>query len=425
MAMKGGATAMMKHVSKQSVRVLSMVALALLATIGGGAHGQPLRVCADPDNLPFSKAEGNEHGLYIDLAERVASKLQRPIQYVWYDSSYQRRALRNTIQAGECDAYFALPADAEYRARGLQKSVGFLHVGYAVVAPTGFVFKRLDDLKGKRVAVAFASTPAVLLASIDGVTVVTQRTGGEALDSLARGEADLAFVWGPSAGYDIERRYRGRWQLTSVTGHGLGGPVSVAVRRDQPELLRAIDQALGGLQADIEGLATKYGFPLSKPVELERTSALAMGTRIAQASLSVMVWTGATPALRSVADAQGATKPERKASAKATKAQPAEAAQPAQTAAAVTAAVSADPMTKAGREKFNDTCSHCHSPDGASPMRERDLRRMKMRYDEKWVETAVKTINEGRPQLGMPTWKGALSDQEIDTIVSFLKTIQK
>jgi mono/diheme cytochrome c family protein len=96
-----------------------------------------------------------------------------------------------------------------------------------------------------------------------------------------------------------------------------------------------------------------------------------------------------------------------------------------QAVAAETAAWAADPITQAGREKFNDTCSHCHSPDGASPMRERDLRRMKMRYDDKWVETALKTINEGRPQLGMPTWKGTLKDEEIDRIVSFLKTIQK
>lgn len=409
----------MQPVSKQSVRVLSSLALAFLATIGAGAYAQALRVCADPDNLPFSKADGPEHGLYIELAERVAGKLQRPIEYVWYDSSYQRRALRNTIQANECDAYFALPADAEYRARGLQKSVGFLHVGYAVVAPPGFAFGRLDDFKGKRVAVAFASTPALLLASAEGVTVVTQRTGTEAIDALARGEADVAFVWGPSAGYDIERRYRGRWQLTSVTGHGLGGPVSVAVRRDQPELLRAIDQALGAMRSDIDALASKYGFPQGKPIELGRSSALASGAQFAQRATSAGVWFGATPALRPVADAPSGSKPERrpvKASAKA---------QPAQAAAAQAAAAAADPATMAGREKFNDVCSHCHSPDGASPMRERDLRRMKMRYDDKWAEMAMKTINEGRVQLGMPPWKGQLSDQEIERIVGFLKTVQK
>lgn len=405
-------------------RISGGIAAALAAWVlcsPSGVAAQPLRVCADPDNLPFSKAEGPERGLYIDLAERVAQRLARPIEYVWHDSSYQRRALRNTIQANQCDAWFALPADAEYRARGLHKSAGFLHVGYALVAPAGFAFRRLEDLVGKRVAVQYASTPAVLLSGIDGVTLVTQLSAAAALDSLAKGEADAAFVWGPSAGYDIDKRFRGRWQLTLVTGHGLGGPVAVAVRRDQPELLRAINDALGALQPDIDALAVKYGFPRGKPLELERGSALASTTRLAwrQPALSSLVWRGATPAPISVADAAAKPAKPKKPTAKLAAAAPAVAAP----AAAATPAL--DPTASAGREKFNDVCSHCHSPDGASPMRERDLRRMKMRYDDKWSEIAVKTINEGRPQQGMPTWKGQLADADIERIVAFLKTIQK
>ncbi|MFO1220419.1 MAG: transporter substrate-binding domain-containing protein [Burkholderiaceae bacterium] len=397
-----------------------LACLAALVCLRAGAQAPaPIRVCADPDNLPFSKAEGPEHGLYIEVAERVAQRLGRRIEYVWYDSSYQRRALRNTIQANACDAWFALPADAEYRARGLVKSVGIVHVGYAIVAPPGFAFARLDDLKGRRVAVAFASTPAVLLATLDGVTVVTQRTPVDALDSLARGEADVAFVWGPTAGHEIERRYKGRWQVTSVTGHGLGGAVSAAVRRDQPELLQAIDRELEQLRPDIDALAQKYGFPRGKPVELEKQSALAPPTRLAVSHLHAAVWSGGTPRLQSVADAP---QPAKKAPAKpaAKEATPAPA-----PAAPAPPTPPPDPLAVAGREKFNDTCSHCHSPDGASPMRERDLRRMKLRYDDKWVDMALKTINEGRPQLGMPTWKGQISDTEIERIVAFLKTIQK
>ena len=394
------------------------IAAAVFAGCLSGAHAQPaLRVCADPDNLPFSKAEGPEHGLYIDVAERVAERLGRRIEYVWYASNYQRRALRNTIQANECDAWFALPADAEYRARGLQKSVGIVHVGYAVVAPAGFVFTKLDDLKGRRVAVTFASTPAVLLATIDGVTVVTERTAEAALDRLARGDADAAFVWGPSAGYDVERRFKGRWQITSVTGHGLGGPVAAAVRRDQPELLKSIDRELEQMRPDIEALSRKYGFPQGKPVELEKQSALTRPMQGATAAPYAGVWSGKLPALTAVADAPAT--PAKKAPAKpAAKGNAAPAPAPA-------AAPATDPAVAAGREKFNDTCSHCHSPDGASPMRERDLRRMKMRYDDKWVDMAIKTINEGRPQLGMPTWKGQIADPEIEKIVAFLKTIQK
>lgn len=416
---------------RRAMRQLRVGALVAVALVGAGAAAQgqpqPLRVCADPDNLPFSKDEGPERGLYIELAERVAQRLARPIEYVWHDTNYQRRALRNTIQANLCDAWFALPADAEYRARGLQKSIGFLHVGYVLVAPPGFAFKRLEDLVGRRVAVQFASTPSVLLSSIDGVTLVTQRSAAAALDTLANGEADVAFVWGPSAGYEIDRRFRSRWQLTPVTGHGLGGTVAVAVRRDQPELLRAIDTALGAMQGEIDALAVKYGFPRGKPLELERGSALASTTRLAAQPplLSSLAWRGATaPSPRPVAD-DAATKPAKKPPA----AKPAGKQAAATTAAAAAAPAAAtpalDPHVAAGREKFNDVCSHCHSPDGASPMRERDLRRMKMRYDDKWTEIAVKTINEGRPQLGMPTWKGQLADGDVDRIVAFLKTIQK
>jgi mono/diheme cytochrome c family protein len=219
-----------------------------------------------------------------------------------------------------------------------------------------------------------------------------------------------------------------------VSGHGLGGPVSVAVRRDQPELVKQIDQALQAMQGDIDALAQKYGFPRGKPVALERTSAWrgaaepALAQR-ATAPLPSLVWHGEPAHWHTVADAAAsAPKPARKPSTAANKtakgkAETAAATTPAPAAPTQTAAL--DPAAAEGRQKFNDVCSHCHSPDGASPMRERDLRRLKLRYDDKWVETALKTINEGRPQLGMPTWKGQLKDDEIERIVSFLKTIQK
>ena len=79
----------------------------------------------------------------------------------------------------------------------------------------------------------------------------------------------------------------------------------------------------------------------------------------------------------------------------------------------------------AGRTRFNDQCSHCHGTDGASPIRERDLRRLKMRYDAKWNEMALTTIRNGRSDLGMPPWKDALGDKEIEQVIGFLGTIQK
>ncbi len=132
-------------------------ALAAVALVAPAAGAEPLRVCADPDNLPFSKAEGPQRGMYIDLAELVGKQLGRPVEYVWYATHYQRRALRNTILQDGCDAVFALPADADYKVRGLQRSKPFMAVSYAIVAAPGYAFKSLDDLKKRHLAVSSAA----------------------------------------------------------------------------------------------------------------------------------------------------------------------------------------------------------------------------------------------------------------------------
>src|SRR4029450_2099953 len=52
------------------------VALTASAALPGTAiSADTLRVCADPDNLPFSRAEGPDRGLYVELAELVAGRL--------------------------------------------------------------------------------------------------------------------------------------------------------------------------------------------------------------------------------------------------------------------------------------------------------------------------------------------------------------
>jgi len=90
---------------------VSATALASL-TLSAASAADTLRVCSDPDNLPFSKSEGADKGLYIELAELVGKRLGTPVEYVWWLSFNQRRALRTTMDG--CDAYFALPADAQY-----------------------------------------------------------------------------------------------------------------------------------------------------------------------------------------------------------------------------------------------------------------------------------------------------------------------
>lgn len=205
----------------------------------------------------------------------------------------------------------------------------------------------------------------------------------------------MALLWGPSAGYENRKRFNSRWAVTPVRGQGLGGQMSVAVRGSKPALAAGIDKALRELQPEIQALADKYGFPGGEPVPLAaaaRVQPAPKEQRLAQALTVHGGWVAT--------------------------------AGPAPSAASPQAAGPAPDVTS-GRTRFNDVCSHCHGANGASPISERDLRRLKRRYKENWRETAITTINNGRVDLGMPAWKAVYTEQQIDEILDFLATIQK
>src|SRR4051812_31872304 len=86
-----------------SSRCLSLL---LCAAACFGADGRVLRVCADPNNLPFSneRAEGFENR----LAELVARELGARLEYTWY--AERRGFLRNSLNAGLCDVVMGVPS---------------------------------------------------------------------------------------------------------------------------------------------------------------------------------------------------------------------------------------------------------------------------------------------------------------------------
>ena len=421
--------------SAHALAVAADVAAPAAASASGAAASTsvtagPLRVCADPDNLPFSRSEGPERGLYVELAELVGAKLGMPVQYTWWYTHMQRRALRNTILVGDCDAVFALPANADYRTRGVQKSRPFLDVSYALVAAPGFSATSLEALKGKRIALQFLSTPHIAFSMLTGYTTSTYRTPAEVFEALAKGEVDVGILWGPIAGYENKTLQKGRWQITPVSGHDFAGQVVVGVRAGQEPLKARIDQALTDLQPQIRALAEKYAIPTAKPIDLE-AKPVAARARSPLFAVAVPSTAWVTVADEVKPEAKAAQKPASKLSptpaAKPATKPGAKAAAPSSTAATepATSDANADPQIVAGRVRFNDQCSHCHGANGFSPVIERDVRRLKMRYDAKWQETALATIRNGRPDAGMPTWKGVLSEAEIAQLMGFLGTIQK
>src|SRR5439155_170415 len=76
-----------------------------------GAPG-PLRVCADPENLPFTSSDPTEKGFYLELAGVIAARLGTTMEPLFFRTDAGLRALRPTLLAGRCDAFFGMPSTA-------------------------------------------------------------------------------------------------------------------------------------------------------------------------------------------------------------------------------------------------------------------------------------------------------------------------
>src|SRR3954453_12800957 len=81
------------------------VAIMLVALATSAANARELRVCADPNNLPFSneKLEGFEN----KIAALVAQDLGAVLSYTWWP--HQRGLIRRTLNEDLCDVLMGVP----------------------------------------------------------------------------------------------------------------------------------------------------------------------------------------------------------------------------------------------------------------------------------------------------------------------------
>src|SRR4051812_47420933 len=100
----------------------------LAAPLASRGLAQPLRVCADPNNMPFSERSGR--GFENKIAELVARDLERPLTYTW--APQRRGFLRNTLNAHTCDVVIGVPA--QYGP--VQSTRAYYRSSYAFVSQT-------------------------------------------------------------------------------------------------------------------------------------------------------------------------------------------------------------------------------------------------------------------------------------------------
>ncbi len=378
------------NAARHAAARLSIPALAIFLSLTASAHragadeAQPLRLCADPTNLPFSSDDMSKPGFYVEVGQALGKALGRPVAYDWYKSYFGKRTVRVTLLGKQCDAMIGLPASDDFMGPSVIFSKPLLTQTYALVSAKGLKLDSIDDLKGKRVAVQYLSTPQNLLAQRDEIDKVTVMSPQEGMTALDQGRADIAFIWGPVAGWLNKTDYNDRYAIRSTEGPGLSWVSAIGFAKGSTELRDQVDAALPALQKTISDLTEKYGFPADAPVRFSTTeSAIRHASGILSEPLPIV--------LVQVATAAAAATPEEVTS---------------------------------GREVFNGTCAHCHGPDAVQAERKIDLRLLKRRHGDDTHDIYWKTVHEGRPSKGMPAWKEVFTDEQLNNVYAYLQTVQ-
>lgn len=362
------------------VEIIGLTTALACGAAGSQAAVTPLRLCADPANLPFSSnasesAQEPAAGLYVEIGQAIAQALGRPMDTVWSLSYFGKRNLRATLLADKCDLAVGLPAVQDFMGPRLIFTRPILNLGYGLVVPRDRTARGLDDLKGQRVAVQFGSPPQSMLAERGDIVLVTTMDPEEAMRRLSSGEADAAFIWGANASYVNHVLLRDRFKVIPVDAPQMQFPAAIGLSSKRPVLRDEIDALLDGLAPRIQEISAKYLLAMGTPIDLTDAAPIPMA-----AAEPIVV------PVQADARKEDATN---------------------------------------GKELFNGTCSHCHGPDAVVEDRKINLRRLQVKYGEQMEETYAATVTNGRPSKGMPAWKEVLKPQDFVDILSYLHTVQE
>jgi mxaJ protein len=246
-----------------------------VATVTTESH--TLRVCADPNNMPFSNRRGE--GFENRLAALVGRALAEDVRYTFWP---QRRGfLRLTLNARRCDVVMGVPLGTErvLTTRSYYRS-SYVFV-YGPKAPRVRSFDA-PELRSLRIGVPvvgddganpppiFALVDRGLIANVRGYSVFGDYRDESPPSSLVRavrdGAVDLAVAWGPLAGYYARHgqptlSVRAVPEREAPPGQHFEFAFAMAVRKDDAPLRDRLDDVLRSHTREIGELLDSYGVP--------------------------------------------------------------------------------------------------------------------------------------------------------------------
>jgi mxaJ protein len=234
------------------------------------------RVCADPENMPYSNQKGE--GFENKIAEVLAKDLGKELSYeFWLD---RQGFLRNTINAQRCDVIMGMSTDVD----NLRTSKPYYRSGYVFVYRKSSNYNIKDwnspDLRKGIIGIVGESPPTIALRDNDLMANAhpyrLQRDlnfpPSLMIDDLVAGKNDIAIIWGPIGGYfakqskeplvvvPIPEFKSERNAFDSQKGKSEFN-ISVAVRKKDKDRMEMIQGALDRNQSKIMKILDDYGIP--------------------------------------------------------------------------------------------------------------------------------------------------------------------
>lgn len=256
-----------------SATLLTLLSSAFPAHGQGGGATWELRVCADPDNLPYSNRE--RQGFENRIIAILADELQADLSYAWLPLPRREGQEALMLRLGECDLLAAVPdgTDPYLTTLAYYRSTAV----FVTRKDAPFKITSLDDplLHELQIGVQRGSPEDYALVGrgmIDNVHHFFVSDPGESiLRQVADGALDVGIVWGPIAGY-----YAARLDLPLVltpVSPEIDVPflpmvqaISLAVRRGDEAFRDLLDRALAVRWREIQAVLETYHVPqLSLP----------------------------------------------------------------------------------------------------------------------------------------------------------------
>ena len=267
-------------------RVCIVLAVVILAAICQRLFAAPnvLKVCQDPNNLPFSNEKGE--GFENRIAELFAEKLGWKLEYFSFPQrmGFIRNTLRFKLPGEEyrCDLVIGVPAKWDQAST----TKPYYRSTYALVYPQG------GKLAGVRsVEDLTALDPSVLRALRIGVYDRSPATEwlnkhslaeqgvpyrmmnadpeyypGQIIEQdLAAGAIDAAVVWGPIAGFFAKRISQPKIvvvPLPSEPGVKFDYEIAMGVRFGEQPWKATVERLIDQNRDRIEQILREYGVPL-------------------------------------------------------------------------------------------------------------------------------------------------------------------